>query len=82
MKQLELFGINEKQDEYISQTWGALNFFPTKGNSYKETCQKCLLLHTFNDEIEPTECDLAPCQAIDRLDGQNGYFSIHQMPSF
>ena len=80
--QLELFGSAPDQSEFISQTWGILQFYPVKEKSYQKRCSKCLLLHTFDEDEEISECDMAPCEAEQRSDGKIGYFSIHEMPDY
>lgn len=71
--QLELFGCTVTEDEFISELWGRLQFYHTKSDSVKETCRKCLLFQSI-------ECGIAKCQADERQDHRNGYYSIHQMP--
>ena len=72
-EQLALMGESDTQMHFTSERWGLLTFFPAKTNKVKDTCQKCLLRY-----IE--ECNQAPCADYQRLDHQEGYFSIHQMP--
>ena len=64
------------QDYFYSDVWGELTFFPTNDFGEKN-CRHCLL----NCDKCQEECDSAPCISIDRTDGKNGYFSIHQFPS-
>ena len=64
---------NYHENHFVSSTWGVLDFFPTKGDAYKDTCKHCILLHS-------EECKDAHCTAQLRADGKQGYFSIHQMP--
>ena len=53
-----------------------LTFFPVKKNETSSvTCKKCILQKILK------ECYHAPCAPFDRDDGQNGYFSIHEMPN-
>lgn len=53
-----------------------VTFFPVKKNETSSvTCKKCIL-----QKIRK-ECFRAPCAPCDRDDGQNGYFSIHEMPN-
>ena len=72
-EQLALMGESDTQMHFNSETWGLLTFFPAKTNKVKDTCQKCLLR-------DSEECKQAPCSDFQRLDHQEGYYSIHQMP--
>lgn len=63
------------QDKFYSEVWGELTFFPTKGFDGRN-CSHCLL----NCDWCENECVNAPCVSVERKDGRNGYFSIHEMP--
>ena len=80
--QLNLFGTTPTQDTFNSASWGELTFFPVPKKSQETRCRKCLLLHTFDDDREITECDEAPCVPQERTDGKFGYYSSHEMPDF
>lgn len=73
MKQLSLFGASEKQDTFMSMTWGLTTFFQTKDDQWAHNCKLCILNRS-------VECCLAPCTVEERADGQRGYYSIHNMP--
>lgn len=75
-EQLALIGESDTQMHFTSERWGLLTFFPAKSTKFKDTCSKCLLLY------EAEECNLAHCYAEHRADGQNGYYSIHEMPDW
>lgn len=64
------------QDYFYSEVWGELTFIPTN-DSPDKNCRHCLL----NCDKCLQECFDAPCQTFERIDGQNGYYSIHQLPS-
>lgn len=72
--ELNLFGLSDDENYFMSETWGLLTFYPTKSDSENETCRHCLLR---------PQCDVIDvhCMAWNRQDGRNGYFSIHQMPN-
>ena len=78
-RELNLWGISVDENHFTSMLWGELQFFPTKSDKWKDTCRHCLLWN--NRDGQTKEClQAAPCRSNSRLDGQNGYFSIHQMP--
>lgn len=77
-EQLALIGESDNQMHFTSETWGLLTFFPTKGSKWNDTCRHCLLWHPEDKE----ECANAHCTAESRADGQNGYYSIHDMPDW
>lgn len=79
--QLELFGLSSDENEFVSDTWGLLTFFPTKGNKWVDTCRHCLLWVQKDQQKPDDECVFAPCSGDERKDGRNGYYSIHNMPS-
>ena len=64
----------EDQNTFQSKTFGTLTFFPSRDAKWKNTCRHCLLGRT------EEECMQAACSAMDRKDGREGYFSVHQMP--
>jgi len=64
----------EDQNTFQSKKFGALTFFPAKDAEWKNTCRHCLLYHS------EKECLQAACTTLDRQDGREGYFAIHQMP--
>ena len=66
-------GMSPDEMSFMSEKYGKLDFFETKSDQWKDTCKHCLL---YNSE----ECHRACCMGIHRIDGKNGYFSIHQMP--
>ena len=74
--QLELFGSTVDENQFVSELWGVLQFYPTRTDDMKETCQKCLLRCLECSE----ECAKAKCTTDQRRDKRNGYYSIHQMP--
>lgn len=74
-EQLAIIGASDTQMHFTSERWGLLTFFPAKSDLFKDTCRHCLLLNQ-------DECNDAPCYARHRTDGQNGYFSIHDMPDW
>ena len=78
MTQLSLFGSTPDQNTFQSEKWGRLTFFPTHGHQWKDTCRHCLLWSP--DLSELLECNMAPCQSLERTDGKNGYYSIHNYP--
>lgn len=78
--QLSLFGLTPAQDTFVSELWGPLNFIPSESNKWKDTCRHCLLWKHKREHTASDECLSAPCNASDRTDGRNGYFSIQQMP--
>lgn len=77
-EQLALIGESDTQMHFTSERWGLLTFFPTKGNKWNDTCRHCLLW----DPVDKAECAQAHCDAEHRADGQNGYYSIHDMPDW
>lgn len=74
-EQLAIYGASDNQMHFTSMEWGLITFFPTNDHLGKKDCKHCLLAAT------PDECKIAPCTALERLDGQSGYFSIHDMPT-
>lgn len=72
--------MSEDQNTFVSERWGELQFFPSKTNKAKDTCQHCLL--NPRDEEPVAECHRAPCCKEERTDQREGYFSIHQMPRY
>ena len=64
---------NYHENYFMSEKWGLLQFFPSKTEKLKDTCQKCLLRNT-------KECLFAHCTSDGRADGRQGYFSRHEMP--
>lgn len=78
MTQLSLFGSTPDQNTFQSEKWGTLTFYPTKGHEWKDTCRHCLLWDSVLGETPA--CATAPCQATERIDGNNGYYSIHNYP--
>ena len=79
-QQLSLFGLATDQGEFMSEIWGLLTFYPTKGNGWKDTCKHCLLWVHQEEQTPQDECLSAPCSCDERADGRNGYYSIHNMP--
>ena len=73
-EQLALIGESDNQMHFTSVEWGLLTFYPTKDDQWAHNCKLCLLARS------PEECSQAPCTAEERIDGQCGYFSIHNMP--
>ena len=79
-EQLALIGESDNQKHFTSETWGLLTFYPTKSDKWKETYRHCLL---WDSELGQTlECDTAHCRAESRKDGQNGFYSIRNMPKY
>ena len=74
-EQLALIGESDNQMHFNSLEWGLLTFFPTNDKNGKKDCKHCLLA------VTPDECEIAPCSALERIDGKSGYFSIHDMPT-
>ena len=72
-EQLDLFGLSTNENYFTSEAWGRLEFFPTKSDDPRKTCCHCLLRNS-------KECATVKCQATERQDGKNGYFSIHDFP--
>ena len=73
VEELDLFGLSSNENYYMSELWGRLEFFPTKTDDNRKTCRHCLLANS-------DACLLVKCQAEERKDGRNGYFSIHDYP--
>ena len=63
-----------KQDTFTSDLWGEVQFFPVSGKAVNTKCKHCILLRTEQDCLD------APCTPHEREDGQDGYYSVHQMP--
>lgn len=66
-------GMSPDEMSFMSEKYGKLDFFETKTLEWKDACKHCLLWNS-------DECSRADCMSIQRFDGKNGYFSIHQMP--
>lgn len=66
-------GMSPDEMSFMSEKYGKMDFFETKSELWKDTCMHCLLLNS-------DECSRANCMSRHRIDGKNGYFSIHQMP--
>ena len=62
----------EKQLIFESETFGTLYFVPC--NDPTKACRRCLLARIKD------ECLKAPCGTNMRVDMQNGYYSINDMP--
>lgn len=78
--ELSLFGASYDQGTFQSTVWGLLTFFPTKSEKWCDNCRHCLLWKRKDDQTRNDECLTAPCSDYERRDGQNGYFSICEMP--
>lgn len=63
----------EAQMYFKSKERGVLKFYKAKSNKWSDCCKYCLLWRT-------DECEFAPCEAEERHDGQEGYFSIKNIP--
>lgn len=72
IEQLSLFGASSTQQHFSSTLWGMLEFIPSGNDNTK--CRHCLLSRSDED------CMQAPCDSGERMDGESGYFTIHQMP--
>ena len=59
---------------FHSDLWGDVEFFPVSGKAVSTKCKHCILAR------DETACLQAPCTPQEREDGQDGYYSIHQMP--
>ena len=68
----ELREMREKQLVFDSANFGLLYFVPVKKD--KNTCKHCMLYRS------QEECLIAPCTRFMRVDMQEGYFTIQQMP--
>ena len=64
----------DRQQQYESEMFGVADFFPVTGKAVNTKCRHCILARTEKD------CLAAPCTPIERKDGRDGYYSIHQMP--
>jgi hypothetical protein len=67
--------MESNQQHYHSELWGDVEFFPVSGKSVATKCKHCILQRTDID------CLSAPCTSLEREDGLDGYYSIHQMPN-
>lgn len=77
--QLSIWGLSDDESVFSSTLWGTVKFFPSKDNSFKNTCQKCILYD--NAAGRCTESNNAHCADYERADRREGYFSIHEMPN-
>ena len=64
----------KRETTFHSDLWGTVQFFPVSGKAASTKCKHCILQRTEQD------CLAAPCTPQEREDGQDGYYSIHQMP--
>lgn len=71
---------NVEENTFHSEVWGCdLVFVPTKSNTTKATCNKCLLNEVRVRGVHD-ECMQAKCMDFLRSDKRNGYFTKHDMP--
>lgn len=73
-EQLDMFGASSNEHYFTSEMWGLLTFYATKKRGWDAQCRHCLLYRS-------TDCDKAKCTTEERMDGMNGYYSIHEMPT-
>lgn len=65
------------EDTVRSSDWGITHFVPSpKGKKNDWICRHCLFYRSQSLE----ECEQIPCRSDERTDGQNGYFTIRQVP--
>lgn len=62
------------QQQYHSDLWGDVQFFPVSGKAVNTKCRHCILARTDMD------CLAAPCTSQEREDGQDGYYTRQEMP--
>ncbi len=62
------------QTQYDSRRWGIVQFVRTTKQTATSKCRHCIL------QRSPEDCDSAPCKPDEREDGQDGYYTIQQMP--
>lgn len=79
-RQLDLFGLQAGEDEFVSERWGRLTFYPSESERWTDTCRHCLLWVRKDERRDDDECLRAPCSGCDRRDGRNGFFGIMEMP--
>lgn len=62
------------QTQYESRRWGVAQFVRATKQTANTKCRHCIL------QRSPEDCDSAPCKPSEREDGQDGYYTIQQMP--
>ena len=71
---------NVTENTFHSEVWGCdLVFVPTKIDTSKYTCNKCLLNDMRVSGVHD-ECKRAKCMSFERSDKRHGYFTKHDMP--